>query len=46
MKLMKFFTKQKQTHRCRHQTCGFQGARRVGEGWTGSLGLAEANSYI
>ena len=33
--------KQKQTHRHREQTCVCQGA--VGEEWTGSLGLAEAN---
>ena len=32
--------KQKQTHRCREQTCGFQG----GKEW--SLGLTEANYYI
>ena len=32
-------TKQKQTHR--EQTCGCQG-----EGWIGSLGLADANCYI
>ena len=38
--------KQKQTHRHREQTCGCQGGGKVGEGWTGSLGLADANSYI
>ena len=36
------FTKQKQTHRHREQTCGCQGVR---EGWIGSLGLADANYY-
>ena len=40
------FTKQKQTHRHREQTCGCQGGLRVGEGWIGSFGLADANYYI
>ena len=40
---MNLSTKQKQTHRRREQTCGCQG---VGEGWVGSLGLADANYYI
>ena len=35
--------KQKQTHRHREQTCVCQGEEGLGEGWTGSLGLAEAN---
>ena len=39
-------TKQKQTYRHREQTCGCQGGRRVGEGCTGSLGLAIENYYI
>ena len=26
--------------------CGFPGGRRAGEGWMGSLGLADANYYI
>ena len=43
---MNLFTKQKQTHRHREQTGGCQGGRRVGEGWTGSLGLADAIYYI
>ena len=38
--------KQKQTHRYREQTCGYQGGEGVGEGRNGSLGLAEANYYI
>ena len=36
--------KQKQAHR--EQTCGCQGGKGVGEGWIGSLGLADANYYI
>ena len=39
-------TRQKQTHRHREQTCGWQGGMGVGEGWSGSLGLAAANYYI
>ena len=39
-------TKQKQTHRHREQTCGCQGGGEKGEGWTGSLGLVDANYYI
>ena len=38
--------KQKQTYRHRGQTCGCQGGGWVGEGCTGSLGLADANYYI
>ena len=34
----------KQTHRHREQTCGCRGG--MGEGSTGSLGLADANYYI
>ena len=30
----------------REQTCGCQGGEEVGEGWMGSLGLADANFYI
>ena len=43
---MNLSTKQKQAHRHKEQTCGCQ--RRVGdgEGWNGSLGLADANYYI
>ena len=39
-------TKQKQTHRHREWTCDCQGRGRWGEGWTGRLGLADANYYI
>ena len=39
-------TKQKQTHRHREQTGGCRGGGGVGEGWIGSLGLADANYYI
>ena len=38
---MNLSIKQKQTRRHREQTCGRQG--RVGKGWIGSLGLADAN---
>ena len=38
-----FTYKQKQTHRCTEQAYGRQGREWVGEGWTGSLGLADAN---
>ena len=41
MTQMSLPTKQEQTHR--EQTCGCQGG---GEGWSGRLGLAEANYYI
>ena len=40
---MNLFTKQKQTHGCRELTCGCQGQWREGDGWTGCLGLADAN---
>ena len=46
MTQMNLSTKQKQTHRRREQTCGCQGGGVVGEGWSGSLGLADANYYI
>ena len=42
---MNLSTKQKQTHRHRELTGGCQGGG-VGEGWSGSLGLADANYYI
>ena len=42
---MNLSTKQKPTHRHREQTCGCQG-KWEGEGWTGSLGLVDANYYI
>ena len=38
--------KQKQTHRHRDQTCGWQGGGRVGDKRIGSVGLADANYYI
>ena len=44
---MNLCTKQKQTHRYRHQTCGCQ--RKGGRGGGGKdweLGLADANYYI
>ena len=44
MTQMNLSTKQKQTHRHREQTCGYQGV--VGEGRIGSLGLVDANYYI
>ena len=43
---MNLSTKQKQTHRSREQTCGYQGAGGVGKGWAGSLGLGDVNYYI
>ena len=35
-----------ETHRHRDQTCSCQGGGREGEGWTGNLGLVDANYYI
>ena len=43
---MNLSMKQKQTHGHIEQTCGCQGERGVGEGCTGSLGLADATFYI
>ena len=43
---MNISMKQKQTHRCREQTCGCQGGGNVEEGKIRSLGLADANNYI
>ena len=43
---MNLYMKQKQTHRHREQACGCQKKGEVGEGWIGSLGLADANYYI
>ena len=45
MTQMNLTTKQKQTHRHREQTCGCQVGGRVGEGWIGSLGLADTNYF-
>ena len=42
---MNLSMKQKQTHGHREQTCRCQGGR-VGEGWGGSLGLADTHHYI
>ena len=36
---------QKQTHRHGEQICGYQGEQQE-VGWTGSLGLVDANYYI
>ena len=46
MTQMNLFTEQKQTHRRRENTHGCQGGWGVGEGWTGSLGLADASDCI
>ena len=43
---MNLSIKQKQTHRHREETGGCQGGGAVGEGWSGSLGSADANYYI
>ena len=45
---MNISMKQKPTHRHREQTCGCQagGGGGVEEGRIGSVGLADANSYI
>ena len=43
---MNLSMKQKQTHRYREQTCAYQGGEGVGEGWIGSLELADANYHI
>ena len=43
---MNISMKQKGTYKYREQTCGCQGRGGVGEGWIGSLGLADANYYI
>ena len=45
MTQMNLSTKQKQTHRDTEQTCSCCG-QGGGEGWIGSLGLANANYYI
>ena len=43
---MNLSMQQKQTHRHREQTYGCQKGGVIGEGWIGSLGLADANYYI
>ena len=45
MTQMNLTTKRKQTHRHREQTCACRGGEGSGEGWIGSLGLADANYY-
>ena len=45
MTQMNLSTKQKQTHRHREQTCGYQGGGGVGEGKIGNLRLGDANYY-
>ena len=44
MAQMNLSTKQKQTHD-REQTCGCQRVAGKEEGWTKSLGIADANYY-
>ena len=46
MTQMNLSMKQKQSHGHREQTGGCQGGGEVGEGWSGSLGFADANYYI
>ena len=43
---MNLFTKQKQTYRCREQTCGYQGRAGEGRDGLGVWGLVDANYYI
>lgn len=43
---MNLSTTQKHKHRYREQTCGCQGEGEEAKGWTGSLGLVDANYYI
>ena len=43
MTQMNISTRNKQTHRHREQTCGYQGGEGVGEGRIGSLRIADAN---
>ena len=43
---MNLSTKENKTHRHREQTYSCPGGGGVGEGWTGSLGLADANYYV
>ena len=40
-----YTSKKEQIHGKREQICGCQGGGGVGEGWIGSLGLADANYY-
>ena len=43
---MTLSTEEKQIARHREQTCGSWGVGGMGVGWTGSLGLVDANYYI
>ena len=43
---MNLSTKQKETHRHGEETYGCQGVGGKGVGWTGILGLRDANYYI
>ena len=43
---MNLSLKQKETHRHREQTCGYQSKKGVGKGWNGSLGLGDVSYYI
>ena len=43
---MNLYTKQKQTHRHREQTCGCQEEGWVKEGRIGSLGLADTDYCV
>ena len=43
---MNLSAKEKQTHRHREQTWGRMDGGGVGEGWTGNLGLSDANYYV
>ena len=40
---MNLSRKEKWTHKHKEQTCGCQGGGEVGEGWSGSLELGDAN---
>ena len=46
MTQMSLLTKQKQTHRHREQTDGYQRGKGVQEGSIRSLGLADTNYYM
>ena len=46
MAKMNLSTNWKQIHRHGDQICGCQRGEVSGEGWTGNLGLVDANSYI
>ena len=42
---MNVYAKQKQTHRCRKQTCGYQRGEGRGEGQIRGMGLTDINYY-